>query len=67
MYLSKEVEEEEKDASEAACVGAVQGVERGRAAVGAVRETRRRGGETRGEGGGMGFLGGKKEAGSRGE
>jgi hypothetical protein len=31
MYLSKEVEEEEKDASEAACVGAVQGVERGRA------------------------------------
>jgi hypothetical protein len=31
MYLSKEVEEEEKDASEAACVGAVQGVERGQA------------------------------------
>jgi len=66
VYLSKKVVVEEKDASEAACVGAVQGVERGRAAVGAVRETRRRGGETRGEGGGMGFLGGKKEAGSKG-
>ena len=28
VYLSKEVVKEEKDASEAACVGAVQGVER---------------------------------------
>jgi hypothetical protein len=42
VYLSKEVVVEEKDASEAACVGAVQGVERGRAAVGAARETRRK-------------------------
>jgi len=57
VYLSKEVVEEEKDASEAACVGAVQGVERGRAAGGAVRETRRRVGRPAGKG----FPGGKDD------